>query len=203
MLRLYLVVAMRNSIHWCIFAISGLLRRVSFKFPDIITRIGRTGHTLPIMQDGPPTDDLSHHRDNSSSVCSAFAENPTLTKELASEDGKSSRPAIARQRFKGAVRSVIVMQQQHAARPLMPQRIPSFDWNSAVGMSPTRPSSVDLEAAQGPRATLIPKLKTLEPVQDLSVHTALVRHLQFSPSGKYLATSRCVVTSSSELLVLR
>lgn len=203
MLCLYVVVAIRNIIHRCIFAISSLLKRVtSFKFPNMITRIGRTDHTLPIMQEGPPTDDLSHHRDNSSSACSAFAEHPTSIKGLASEDGKASRPAVARQRFKGAVRSVIIMQQQ-ASRPSMPQRIPSFDWNSAVGMSPTRPSSVDLDVTQGPRATLIPKLKTLEPVQDLSVHTALVRHLQFSPSGKYLATSRCVVTSPSDLLVLR
>lgn len=134
-------------------------------------------------------DDLSHHRDISTSACSAFTDHPTSIKGLASEDSKSSHSAIARQRFKGAVRSVIVMQQQQAGRPLMPQRIPSFDWNSAMGISPTRPSSVDLDAIRGPRAALIPKLKTLEPVQDLSVHTALVRHLQFSPSGKYLATS--------------
>ncbi|KAG1805570.1 WD40-repeat-containing domain protein [Suillus subaureus] len=189
MLGLCLVVAMRNIIHWCIFTISGLLKRVSFKFPDMITRIGRRDHTLPTIQEGPPMDDLSHHRDISTSACSAFTDHPTSIKGLASEDSKSSHSAIARQRFKGAVRSVIVMQQQQAGRPLMPQRIPSFDWNSAMGMSPTRPSSVDLDAIRGPRAALIPKLKTLEPVQDLSVHTALVRHLQFSPSGKYLATS--------------
>ncbi|KAG2144664.1 WD40-repeat-containing domain protein [Suillus bovinus] len=177
-LRFCLVMAMRDIIHWCLSAISGLLRRVALKLPDMITRIGNRDHTLPTMQEGPPTDDLSHHRDTSTSACSAFT-----------EDGKPSRPVIARQRFKGAVRSIIVMQQQKAGRPLMPQRIPSFDWNSAVGMSPTRTSSVDLDAIRGPRTNLIPKLKTLEPVQDLSVHTALVRHLQFSPSGKYLATS--------------
>ncbi|KAG2337636.1 WD40 repeat-like protein [Suillus weaverae] len=189
MLHHCLVVAMRNVIHWCIFAISGLLKRVSFQFFDMITRIGRRNHTLPTTHEGPPMDDLSHHHDTSTSVCSAFTEHPTSIKGLATEDSKPSRPAIARQRFKGAVRSVIVMQQQKAGRPLMPQRIPSFDWNSAMGMSPTRPSSVDLDAIRGPRTTLIPKLKTLEPVQDLSVHTALIRHLQFSPSGKYLATS--------------
>ncbi|KAG2032999.1 WD40-repeat-containing domain protein [Suillus americanus] len=188
MLRLCLVVAMRNTIHWCIFAISGLLKRVSFKLPDMITRIGRRDHTLPTIQEGSPMDDLSHHRDISTSVCSAFTEHSTSMDGLASEDSKPVRSGIARQRFKGAVRSVIVMQQQ-VGRPLMPQRIPSFDCNSAMGMSPTRPSSVDLDAIRGPRAALIPKLKTLEPVRDLSVHTALVRHLQFSPSGKYLATS--------------
>ncbi|KAG2067007.1 WD40 repeat-like protein [Suillus decipiens] len=176
MLRLCLVVAMRNIIHWCFFAISNLLKRVPFKFPNMLRR---RNCTLPTMQEGPPMNDLSHHRDTS-----AFTEHPTSL-----QGSKPSRSAIARQRFKGAVRSVILMQQQQAARPLMPQRIPSFDLNSTMGMSPTRPSSMDLDAIRGSRATSIPKLKTLEPVQDLSVHTALVRHLQFSPNGKYLATS--------------
>ncbi|KAG2052733.1 WD40 repeat-like protein [Suillus hirtellus] len=188
-LRFSLVVAMRDIIRWCLFAISGLLRRVPLKLPGVITQIGHRDRTLPTMQEGLPMDDLSHRRDISTSASSAFTDHPTSIKGLASEDSKPSHPAIARQRFRGAVRSIIVMQQQKAGRPMMPQRIPSFDWNSAVGMSPTRPSSVDLDAIRGPRATLIPKLKTLEPVQDLSVHTALVRHLQFSPSGKYLATS--------------
>lgn len=41
-------------------------------------------------------------------------------------------------------------------------------------------------------AFLVPKLKALEATQDLAAHTALVKHLQFSPDGKYLATSRFV-----------
>ena len=39
-------------------------------------------------------------------------------------------------------------------------------------------------------ATLIPKLQSLEVTQDLDEHQALVRHVQFSPDGKFLATSR-------------
>lgn len=42
-------------------------------------------------------------------------------------------------------------------------------------------------------AALVPKLKSLENTQDLAAHAALVRHLQFSPNGKFLATSRYVV----------
>jgi WD40 repeat protein len=81
-------------------------------------------------------------------------------------------------------------------RPFMPPRTPSFDRTSATGMSPTRFSSIGLNTIRGQRvSTLIPKLKTLEPIQDISIHTALVRHLQFSPNGKYLATSRCVMIS--------
>ncbi|PFH48709.1 hypothetical protein AMATHDRAFT_196130 [Amanita thiersii Skay4041] len=36
---------------------------------------------------------------------------------------------------------------------------------------------------------LIPKLRVLETTQDMTAHHALVRHLQFSPDGRYLATS--------------
>ncbi|KAF5379166.1 hypothetical protein D9615_006004 [Tricholomella constricta] len=38
-------------------------------------------------------------------------------------------------------------------------------------------------------AALRPKLQQLETTQDVAAHQALVRHLQFSPDGKYLATS--------------
>lgn len=39
-------------------------------------------------------------------------------------------------------------------------------------------------------AALVPKLRTLDATQDLAAHQALVRHLQFSPDGRFLATSR-------------
>lgn len=39
-------------------------------------------------------------------------------------------------------------------------------------------------------ASLVPKLRGMETTQDLAAHSALVRHLQFSPDGKFLATSR-------------
>ncbi|TFK73519.1 WD40 repeat-like protein [Pluteus cervinus] len=44
-------------------------------------------------------------------------------------------------------------------------------------------------------AALVPKLKILEPAKDLAAHSALVRHLQFSPDGKFLATSSWDKTS--------
>ncbi len=37
---------------------------------------------------------------------------------------------------------------------------------------------------------LMSELKPLEVTQDLAAHEALVRHMEFSPDGKYLATSR-------------
>ncbi|KAI0270470.1 WD40-repeat-containing domain protein [Gloeopeniophorella convolvens] len=38
-------------------------------------------------------------------------------------------------------------------------------------------------------AELVPKLNVLAPVQELAVHQKLVRHLQFSPDGRFLATA--------------
>jgi len=202
--RLTLVVEIRKIIHHCnqhVLAISGLLRRVSFKkVVDVVTRIRRKTPTLPITQENPPIIHLSPQI--SISVRSEYTERPNSIEGRTSEDSEFSRRAIARQRFKGAVRSIIMMQQQQAGqnqtflRPMMPPRTPSFDRNSTTGMSPTRFLSFGLNAIRGPRVpNLVPKLKSLEPVQDLSVHSALVRHLQFSPSGKYLATSRCVVAT--------
>ena len=39
-------------------------------------------------------------------------------------------------------------------------------------------------------AALSPKLKQLEPTQDVAAHSGLVQHLQFLPDGRYLATLR-------------
>jgi len=41
-------------------------------------------------------------------------------------------------------------------------------------------------------ARLAPKLRDFEPTQEFAAHQALVRHLQFSPNGNFLATSRLV-----------
>ncbi|KAJ3554822.1 hypothetical protein NM688_g2905 [Phlebia brevispora] len=38
-------------------------------------------------------------------------------------------------------------------------------------------------------AALVPKLRRMEISQDVAAHVALVRHIQFSPDGKFLATS--------------
>lgn len=206
MLLLSAVVEVRKIIHYCnqrILAIRGLIRRVSFKkVTNAITRFRHKHHTLPTTQEGPQMLEISHHHEPALSMCSEYTERPNSLDAPASEESESSRRSIARQRFKGAVRSVIMMQQQQAGqvplylRPFMPPRTPSFDRNSTAGMSPTRFSSIGLNTIRGQRvSTLIPKLRTLEPIQDLSIHTALVRHLQFSPNGKYLATSRCVMTS--------
>ncbi|KAG8932388.1 hypothetical protein FRC00_014651 [Tulasnella sp. 408] len=58
--------------------------------------------------------------------------------------------------------------------------------------SPTVPllpdGYVDSNIPYAPPLGLIPKLKALKPTQELTEHRGLVRHLQFSPDGKWLAT---------------
>jgi WD repeat-containing protein 26 len=49
---------------------------------------------------------------------------------------------------------------------------------------------------------LQPKIDSLEVTQDLPAHQGLVKHLQFSPDGKYLATSRFVLTCSLIIVFL-
>lgn len=54
----------------------------------------------------------------------------------------------------------------------------------------TRHDSVEQIATRPSRfVTIQPALKKLTTTQYLEQHTALVRHLQFSPDGKYLATA--------------
>lgn len=42
---------------------------------------------------------------------------------------------------------------------------------------------------------LVPKLRSLYSSQELSEHAALVKHLQFSPDGQFLATCSCDKTA--------
>lgn len=90
-------------------------------------------------------------------------------------DGSTPRPIPIR---KGTGSSAIGAGPDHIATPIVGRR----------GMS--------LSGGPGPLSTvksrlsaLVPKLFALEATQDLPAHDALVRHIQFSPDGKYLATS--------------
>ena len=97
----------------------------------------------------------------------------------------SSTPS--RGRFTQAVRKVIRMQQAvvpHVARtrPMSPTLL----LPDAMHRKDIQPMPMQSSRVTG----LVSKLRGLEPTQDLAAHQALVRHLQFSPNGKFLATSR-------------
>lgn len=106
----------------------------------------------------------------------------------------SSPSSPNRGRFASAVRSVMML--QNASSPISPfgafgprrQRTTSSGAHEAMKKKMTMDPVNTLRGSRV--ASLIPKLKSLEPTQDLAAHQALVKHLQFSPDGKFMATSR-------------
>ncbi|TFK48969.1 WD40 repeat-like protein [Heliocybe sulcata] len=111
-----------------------------------------------------------------------------VSEKVASEAGPSD--VNPKRRFANAVRSVMMMQT--ASTPLASmgafrnagrqRRLSSSD-GSVTRDAPGPFSAVRRVAA------LSQRLKSLDVSQELQPHQALVRHLQFSPDGKYLATS--------------
>ncbi|GJE97468.1 WD40 repeat domain-containing protein [Phanerochaete sordida] len=92
----------------------------------------------------------------------------------------------ARTRFTNIVRSVMMMRNASTPTAMLSnnrKRTMSADHGKG---RPTEPPSM---VRRSRVAALIPQLKQMEAWLDLSPHQALVRHLQFSPNGRYLATS--------------
>ncbi|KAI0346641.1 WD40 repeat-like protein [Trametopsis cervina] len=94
-------------------------------------------------------------------------------------------------RFKNIVRSVMMINRTASGAPSLlssssgPRRQRTM--SSDAGKSGKIGDSSMLKGSR--LASLIPKLKKMEVTQEFAPHQALVRHLQFSPNGKLLATS--------------
>ena len=101
-----------------------------------------------------------------------------LTSAAAQATGRPARRA----RFVQAIRSVIIAQQGPLGAP---RASPSIFSPEGVRQEELRGLIRSSRVAR-----LVPKLKDFEPTQEFAAHQALVRHLQFSPDGKFLATSR-------------
>ncbi|KZT69194.1 WD40 repeat-like protein [Daedalea quercina L-15889] len=112
----------------------------------------------------------------------------------ASTAAQNAPPPSGKARFVSAVHSVMMMRQAASPMPFgltLPPRTPTRRRTSSTDGPGGR--SISAEPVGMMRASrvaaLVPKLKALETTQDLAAHQALVRHLQFSPNGKFLATS--------------
>ncbi|EIW78840.1 hypothetical protein CONPUDRAFT_155557 [Coniophora puteana RWD-64-598 SS2] len=132
-----------------------------------------------------------------SSIVSAIAPSTTLGRSDREDgdDGRSETASTtnfdARERFINAIRTVIM----ESKRPKLPRRMSSAA-EIIAGMSPSRFAEPAVAALRSSRlAALAPKLRALEITQELAPHGALVRHMQFSPNGKFLATSSWDKTS--------
>jgi hypothetical protein len=91
-----------------------------------------------------------------------------------------------RARFVQAIRSVIIAQQGPSPTG-MPRAPPSIFSPEGVRQEELRGLIRSSRVAR-----LAPILRDFEPTQEFAAHQALVRHLQFSPNGNFLATSRLV-----------
>ncbi len=94
-------------------------------------------------------------------------------------------------RFAHAVRAVMKMRAASSVFPISGKNPRRQRTMSSDGQGrEAEPVGVLKNSRVG---TLMPKLKSLHPTQSFEAHSALVRHLQFSPNGKFLATSRWVL----------
>ncbi|KAI6012352.1 hypothetical protein EDC04DRAFT_2579829, partial [Pisolithus marmoratus] len=108
-----------------------------------------------------------------------------------SEVSVGSVQSNAKQRFMNAIRSVMMVQAS-SLLPMSPRK--DSAWEMPQVTSPGRLQEFGVSALRNAQIShYIEKLKLLAPIQELGAHQALVRHLQFSPNGKFLATSRRVL----------
>ena len=114
--------------------------------------------------------------------------------------GQASGQVISpgRRRFANLVRNVI---SANKLSPIQHRATRAMSSPSSSGLSAAEREELAASRAGSPGnrgggarvASLIPTLKSLATTQNFQPHSALVRHLQFSPNGEFLATCRLVV----------
>lgn len=122
----------------------------------------------------------------------------TMEGDAASVDGQLTA-SNGKKRFANAVRSVMMLRTASAATSPRRQRTTSTDGARSGSGTPEESTTGMLRSSRV--TSLVPKLRSLETTQDLAGHVALVRHLQFSPDGNFLATARFV--RSHDFVALR
>lgn len=117
---------------------------------------------------------------------SADTDTQASSQHLLEEVSDDASPAVARPaqraRFVQAIRSVIIAQQGSSG---VSRATPNIFSPEGVRQEELRGLIRSSRVAR-----LAPKLRDFAPTQEFAAHQALVRHLQFSPNGKLLATSR-------------
>ncbi|KIJ59079.1 hypothetical protein HYDPIDRAFT_190627 [Hydnomerulius pinastri MD-312] len=177
--------ATRDALRWGrerLGLLSGCLKRISIHMPNA----WKTRQRLPVAIPQAKRSDAPFSRpvDIPPEVRSS---GPS---EFQGDKGRISKNIDPRQHFVNAVRTVILMKS--AARSMNQRRDSALGtrFTGESGTSPGLFSDPWVAALRKARETaLFEKLKALEPIQGLSAHQALVRQVQFSPNGKYMATS--------------
>ncbi|KAI6043946.1 WD40-repeat-containing domain protein [Pisolithus marmoratus] len=168
-----------------------------------------------LLRSGPPSSSKINRVDVRSSFDAADAvsssgsshghASPNIATDLLNNSNRVLPNTLItpRERFVQAVRSVIMLQRS----PFLPRRErtaplePAAPTALAEALSSLaygeQGSECGVSEIRGSRLTnLITKLKTLQLTEDLLIHSGLVRCLQFSPNGKFLATTSWDRTSA-------
>lgn len=167
---------------------SGAISAVSNKASSSAERLSSVVLNSPTQPQSMPTSPTSPALPSSTSAASlSLAPSDTAA---STEDGQAS--TVAKRRFANVVRNMMTARRLGMGIPMSPAD------GTPARMHRTKSLGVkeheELLAAPNKRvsrvASLIPALKSLAPIQLFQPHTALVRHLQFSPNGEFLATCR-------------
>ncbi|KAF9031656.1 WD40 repeat-like protein [Hymenopellis radicata] len=178
---------------------------VDEKQDDLEANGNSNGPILPVSS--PPNSPTFKHSmsDHLPSEIRASSPSPMTTPTLDAtappsimEGSSPTEPSVGRQLWQNAIRTVkmrsavssnlAAMAQKTSATRGTPnrQRTLSSTLQGRMRMTADTPVKGVLRSRI---ATLTPQLKCLETTKDLTAHQALVKHMQFSPNGKYLATS--------------
>lgn len=139
-----------------------------------------------------PLSPIRQSTDSHSHLSAEGSSHPNLESPTTTFSGTSNSPITPRDRLTSAIRSVMMLQSatSYPSNPFSPPSRKRTTSSAFTDVSRVMSETGVTTTFRGSKvASLIPKLKSLEATQDLVAHSALVRHLQFSPNGKFLATS--------------
>lgn len=179
-------------------------RHISRDYGDLPTANSPTPMS-PVSERAPSTTPLSPISPfpSSRSVASLSSEQTDTnasTESASAATGSVTLGGVGKRRFTSAVRTIITANRAMNGIPISPDgsspapaprrtRTKPGQDSVAVGeQAQTRPTTLAPRVSRV--ATLVPALKSLQVAQLFQPHTALVRHLQFSPNGEFLATCR-------------
>ncbi|KAG8932386.1 hypothetical protein FRC00_014649 [Tulasnella sp. 408] len=159
------------------------------------------GGDLPSPNTSPKAERVRRSSDVSDPTSSAMVQTPDINPppmpQLFPDQGVSPVPVQERAPWSRPSHDHPLQDDSQDPSPPPTSPTPKMRFIEAVNkvrnlerMKPTPKSPQNERFAPRPTrlAELIPRLKALKPTQELIDHVGLVRHLQFSPDGKWLAT---------------
>ncbi|PBK89839.1 WD40 repeat-like protein [Armillaria gallica] len=160
----------------------------SEKHDDIETG---NGPILPL--NSPPNSPTLKHRgaaDPLPETNGTISPTPTSPTTEGGAPSIYEEPSVGKQLWKNAIRTVKMRSAVSSNIAAMASaRNPNRQRTASSTLNGRKRSTGNGPLLRSRVATLTPQLRCLQPTRDLTAHQALVKHMQFSPNGKFLATS--------------